>query len=66
MQSETTQEKKQKTYDSRHLANRRGPDVAIRLLGTDMGQNLAVVADLYRTHARVVLRQLGNPREIPR
>ena len=66
MQSETTQEKKQKAYDSRHLVNRRGPDVATRLLGTDMGQNLAVVADLYRAHARFVLAQLGTPREIPR
>lgn len=66
VQSQATPEKKQKAYDSRHLTNRRGPEVATRLLGTDMRQNLAVVAYLYRTHARVVLRQLGNPREIPR
>jgi hypothetical protein len=66
VQSETTQEKKQNAHDFRHLPKRRSPDVAPRLLGADMGQNLAVVADLYRAHARVVLGQLGNTREIPR
>ena len=48
------------------LAKRQGSEAAERLVRTDTRQNLAVVANLYRTSARLVLMQLGNPRQIPR
>jgi hypothetical protein len=63
---ESTHKPMKKQQEFGQLARRRGSDAAERLLGKDAGQNLAVVANLYRTSARLVLMQLGNPREIPR
>ena len=64
--SEATHDEMKKSQDFAQLSKRRGSAVARRILAADAGQNLAVVANLYRTSARLVLMQLGNRREIPR